>query len=212
MIDGPMNDPLSESLERGRRELANLQSVPLSEIPNLSRKSDLSTQALGFPKRRTPETRRLHPFEVFIVGFTDADATTARVQVGTGTILKNQGDISSIATIANKDAVFEVSVGEWIWIAVEFAADGDVTSCSMESGASWANFPETYEITGETNSWIQPIAQLRPTLGDKIGEHPLMAGAVISQKTNSHLVVVRGCMDGDLIYALKPGMGGDDSP
>lgn len=210
-----MNGFLLRSKERGEAELAALQPVPLTDIPSLSQTSNrVSAEVAPFAPRRMPETRRLHPFEVFIFGFTSSSADTARVKIGTGTILEDESDITSIATIDGIDNALEVTLGDWIWIEVQFDADGGIVTALIGAGGTWPAYPSLFDDSAGdgSNIWYQPLAQLRGPLTDKIGEHPIVEDAVISQKTNTHLVACKACIGDSVIWTLAPGVGGDDAP
>ncbi len=150
--------------------------------------------------------QRYHPFQVYPTG-------AASVQVATGTILTSEADITAIASITAKDNTFTVSDGDWIYIETTFDADGTITACEMKKAATWASYP-SLTTAGPGNTWIHPIANIRAPLSGKAaidpGEEPQIGAAFIAQKTNTHLVVVQDCLDGDLIWKLQPGEGGED--
>ncbi len=147
---------------------------------------------------------RRQPFEVYVVGYTSFDRTTARVRIAPGTILKGETDLSDLVTIAGLEDEYELSSGDALWITATFDEDGGVTDCSIDSGSRPSAMFVPY--TG-SNGWRHPLAQVRAA---KDGEVALLADdQTIAQKCNTHLICIKACFGEELVsgwgFTASPG-------
>lgn len=196
------------------KEVARIIPVD-GEIIQLRRDAS-ENSARREPVGPLPEVARYHPFQVYVYSFPDSSCETANVYVATGTVLESESDIESIVPINGLADLHLVGFGDWVYLAVEFDEDGAVLDCTLTVGATWPSYPSLVSASGGGNFWYHPIAQLRSPKLEKLtteidpGEYPQLASAFIAQKTNTHLVVVRDCIDGELVWKLQPGQGGKD--
>lgn len=171
--------------------------------------------AREFPADPTPDPRR-HPWEVYIVGYTNSGQGTASVQLARGTVLNSDTDLTDIATITGLDTTYTLTTGEALWVHAVFNSGGAFTTLAIEKGAPTASF--FVAGGGGGNECFYPIAQVLafgtgkngpPTPNS--GEFPqLGTGYFIAQKCNTHLVKVRMCIGSAMTqgWVLMPGPGG----
>lgn len=169
----------------------------------------------GFVARRD-----YHPFQIIDLGMKQGTNDTRKVEVAWGTITP-LSDSEDSAAITDLDTAIELQATHKIWIEASFGPDGDVLTCSIKHGvptsAGWTGYPTRYDYVGSStwNYWYHPIAEVRTaktgkasTADSDTGEYPVLGDdLVIAQLTNTHLVVVETCVDGDKIFALLPGPG-----
>lgn len=166
-----------------------------------------------------------HPFQPYIKGFTTSACTTANIFFADGSVFEVDSDVSSEATITGLDAVYPITgTSEWGWIETVFALDGTISSCTMNAGGVWADFPALYRDDGASgNTWYQPIFVTRTPKNGKsgVGVADRGEGGQISSGgsppnfaigihilTNTHLVKSHECIDGTPLWCLIPGPGG----
>lgn len=169
-------------------------------------------------KTRVNSRRHLNPFQIIDLG-APKSGTKRKVEVAWGTVTPLDNSEGAV-TIAGLDTSFDLEATHKVWIMAQFNASGAITSCVLKKGVpsanGWTVYPSRYEFTGSSvwNEWYHPIAEVRSaktgktsTAGNDLGEHSLVGDLVIAQLTNTHLVVVETCVDGDKIFALLPGPG-----
>lgn len=206
-----------ESLARTKAELAALSPIPLNTVPMVGLILGPRPASEGLSDPKIPPTERRHPFEVFIIGYTDSNYTTARCLVYAGTVLEDEEDITSRVVVDDTDAVWTLTDEDWLYIKATFDGDGVITDLGLHKAgvAGWTGYPS---LTPDASTWIQPVAHVRDirkgqsggTTVDSGEWSQIESGLFISQKTNTHLVKVQACIGGNLRWKLIPGVGGKD--
>lgn len=157
-------------------------------------------QRPGFDPGRpgVPDVIKRFPFEVYIVGYSDANRTTAYVKVYRGIIRANNDALTTIA-IGSIDTQFSInSTTTWLYLEADFDGNGALETVTLNASSSFGDGTGTFHKgTGADRKWYHPIAHVRAFKTGKVGggvpdsgEYGHIAtGYFISQKTNTHLAV-----------------------
>lgn len=203
-----------EIIERAR------ETVPMTPFALTGPQAESAGQVrgyggLGVPRAPGERATQRHPFETYVIGWTDANHTTASVQVYTGTVLNDEEDITDTVTITGINATYALVSGDWLYLDTDFDSNGDITACSLSQATSsgWTGYPS---LSPSATKWIQPICHVRTFKSSKAGGgvpdsgewSQIESDLFISQKTTTHLVKMQACIGGELRWKLVPGAGG----
>ena len=166
-----------------------------------------------------PARLKLHPFEVYIDGYTSSALTSIYAYVRRGWIFLDEGNLTLTAPITDIDNKMTLTSGDWVWLEMTFSFAGNLTAGpELKWGASWGNSMHT-NTAGVSNIWRQPIAYVRAVQTNKSvvnamenapfpdpGDFPDFKPSLrIDQLTNTHLQKARKATSaGDLIWGLVP--------
>lgn len=175
--------PDTERLVRAVVPLAGLNLPGMDYDANFRPKASPDLKSTGPPVKR-------HPFEVYIVGYTDGDMDEAIVEVYRGTVRADDGTMNPEVITAIDDQFTMTATNDWLYLDCDFDANGLITGITLTLGTT-CPAPNSGGVT----KWYHPIAHLRPYKTGKSGDvdngewEQVKTGYFISQKTNTHLVV-----------------------
>lgn len=212
------NDPQSQTpvglppdVAAALAEYPEIVIPPPAFAPTMFANGDRSALREDVPSRRwdDPPFQPRHPFEVYIAGQASAGAWPT-LKCARGTITKPH--TSTAETIIAQYDSWTAAADQYIYIEVEFDADGLIVAAELKHGSTPPGHPEMFgSVSSSGNKWYHPIAQIKYHDGTILaGDRVIYPEYILLQLTNTHLRVTQECgSDAGMTphYRLTPGPG-----